>query len=270
MERLKWAGVFLFSQLNLSPLQTKPFNPILGETFNFEIGNSTRVYLEQTEHKPPTSNFLVYGNNYKAYGYVITEASTGANSISARKTGKYVVEMKDGTKISFQFPSVAIKGLMMGKRTFNYKHCGIVTDEANNLAIFLKFNPDEKSTLGKLFSSQKTTPDTARGQITQFTDIEFDKDGKHSLKKNAKSFGAIEGQWTKFLSYDNEKYWEKGEYPLTRYYRDDYILPSDSTFREDLKYFIADDEINAQTYKEKMEDLQRNDRKLREKHITKK
>jgi len=269
IEKLKWVGVFLFSQLHLSPLQTKPFNPILGETFSFEIGNSIKVYLEQTEHKPPTSNFLVYGNGYKAYGYVITEASTGANSISARKTGKYIIEFKDGTKHSLYFPSVSIKGLMMGKRTFNYKNIGLVTDEANNLAVYIKFNPDEKGTIGKLFFSQKSTPDTAKGQITLFSDVVFDNDGKHTLKKNAKSIATIEGQWTKFLQYGDEKYWEKDQFPVTRYYRNGNILPSDSTFREDLNYFIQDDEANAQTSKEKLEELQRYDRKLREKYTKK-
>lgn len=50
----------------------------------------------------------------------------------------------------------------MGKRTFNYKNCAIVNDESTNVSLFFKFNPDEKSSFGKLFFSQKTTPDTAR------------------------------------------------------------------------------------------------------------
>lgn len=152
----------MFSQLHLSPLQTKPFNPILGETVQLEIGNSTKVYLEQTVNKPPTSNFLVLGKNYKSYGFIVTEASTGANSITARKTGSFTIEFKDGNKHTIFFPNIGIKGLSMGNRTFNYKHCAIIKDEISNMSIFLKFNPDEKSTLGKLFFSQKSTPDTAR------------------------------------------------------------------------------------------------------------
>ena len=122
----------------------------------------TKVYLEQTKNKPPTSNFLVYGNNYKSYGSIIIEASTGANSISAKKSGTYIVEFKDGMKHKFYFPGIGIKGLTVGKRTFNFKNCGIVNDETNKLSVFMKFNPDEKSTLGKLFFSQKSVPDTVR------------------------------------------------------------------------------------------------------------
>jgi hypothetical protein len=94
----------------------------------------------------------------------------------------------------------------------------------------------------------------------------FDANGKHYLKKNPKNYCGVEGQWTKYLNFENEKYWENGDYPLARFYREDYILPSDSTFREDLNYFIQNDEEQAQIWKEKMEEIQRNDRKLREKY----
>lgn len=93
----------------------------------------------------------------------------------------------------------------------------------------------------------------------------IDSHGKHSLKKNAKNHANIEGQWTKYLSYNNVKYWEKAEYPLVQFYKSNFILQSDSTFREDLNFFINNDEINAQICKEKMEEIQRADRKMREK-----
>jgi hypothetical protein len=49
-----------------------------------------------------------------------------------------------------------------------------------------------------------------------------------------------------------------------------FILPSDSIFREDLKNLINDDERLAQEIKERYEESQRDDRKLREKFIKKK
>lgn len=91
----------------------------------------------------------------------------------------------------------------------------------------------------------------------------FDSKGKHTLKKNAKSYATIDGQWTKYLSYSNTKYWEKSDYTLAKCYKPNFILPSDSTFREDLNFFLINDEINAQISKEKMENDQRADRKIR-------
>jgi hypothetical protein len=103
-----------------------------------------------------------------------------------------------------------------------------------------------------------------RGQITNFSDINIEANGKHSLKKNAKNYGNIEGQWTKFLSFDNVKYWDREDFTLSKYYKSNFILPSDSTKRDDLNLFIQNDEVAAQSCKEKMEDIQRADRKLRE------
>jgi hypothetical protein len=92
----------------------------------------------------------------------------------------------------------------------------------------------------------------------------MESNGKHTLKKNAKNFGTIEGHWTKSLTIEGVKYWDREEFPLANYYNSPYILPSDSTFRVDLNYFNKNDEVEAQTWKERMEDIQRNDRKLRE------
>lgn len=74
----------------------------------------------------------------------------------------------------------------------------------------------------------------------------------------------VEGQWTKSLTIDGVKYWDRDDYPLANYYNSPFILPSDSTFRVDLNYFIKNDEVEAQNWKEKMEEIQRYDRKLRE------
>jgi hypothetical protein len=43
----------------------------------------------------------------------------------------------------------------------------------------------------------------------------------------------------------------------------EFKLPSDSTLRKDLKLFIEGKEEEAQVEKEKMEEMQRRDRKLR-------
>ena len=90
------------------------------------------------------------------------------------------------------------------------------------------------------------------------------------MKKTAKVLCRIEGQWTKYLDFEHDRYWNKVDYPLVNFYKNDkYILPSDSTLREDLNYFINNDEVNAQICKEKLEDLQRNDKKFREKEVKK-
>jgi len=46
------------TRFHLSGAQLKPFNPILGETFQTKILD-TEYYMEQVSHHPPMSRFYV-------------------------------------------------------------------------------------------------------------------------------------------------------------------------------------------------------------------
>jgi hypothetical protein len=67
------------------------------------------------------------------------------------------------------------------------------------------------------------------------------------------------------LKFEDKVYWKNGEFEFPNLKRMAFTLPSDSTFREDVNWFKKKDENMAQKYKVKLEELQRNDRKLREK-----
>jgi hypothetical protein len=104
-----------------------------------------------------------------------------------------------------------------------------------------------------------------RGQICNLNDVEIDlKKGKHKLKKNAKVIESISGEWTGWLEINKIRYWEKGEYSPATMYQTNYILPSDSKYRADLGEYIKNNDKLAQENKDKLEDIQRSDRKLRE------
>lgn len=163
VEKMKCVTTFLVSQLRLSPLQTKPFSPIIGETFQCTIGD-LEVYIEHTVNKPPTYNFYMTNSSglYKIHGYMSTDASTGANSVKAKKIGRFIIEFKGGQVYEIHFPQIHLKGMTMGKRLFNFRHIAIVSDITNGLTSFIEFNPDERGTIMSIFSSQKTYPDTFR------------------------------------------------------------------------------------------------------------
>jgi hypothetical protein len=65
---------------------------------------------------------------------------------------------------------------------------------------------------------------------------------------------------------DDEPYWNVDDYELIPMRKVNLTLPSDSSLREDLKYFINNEEHISQEIKEKYEQIQRDDRKLREKY----
>jgi hypothetical protein len=272
MEKLRWVTTFFISQLYLSPLQTKPFNPIIGETFQTKIGNMN-IYCELIVHKPPTCSFYCIDDNrtYKFYGYVGTVASTGANSCKATKRGKIILEFKDGNKYRIYYPNIYLNGVTMGTKTFNYKHVALVVDENNQYVSYIKFIPEgKKGGLFSMFGGNKKDknhyPDYFIGDILKLSDVKIDNEGaKHERDKKATSFCSITGEWSKYIAFDGDVYWTRNNEDLLKLHFMDFTLPSDSTFREDVLLFKEGKEDEAQKIKEKYEEIQRNDRKLREK-----
>ena len=146
-------GIFLFgtgfcgfgiSQLYLSTIQVKPFNPIIGETSQVRIG-TMRLYIEHTVNHPITSNFYgIEDNNlFKIYGFTIVDAVTGANNVLAQRLGKFFIEFNDGQKFLFRTPATLLQGTIIGERLWNYVHNMIIVEYTNKLCAYIQFNPDE-------------------------------------------------------------------------------------------------------------------------------
>lgn len=53
-----------------APATGKPFNPILGETFQGAYPNGTQVYIEQIAHHPPISSWQVYDHDARVRAVV--------------------------------------------------------------------------------------------------------------------------------------------------------------------------------------------------------
>lgn len=83
----------------MATAQLKPFNPILGETFQGKI-NGLPIYLEQISHHPPISTFLLYGKEYKMVGQYEAHASLHANSCTASLLGAPYLKYKNGLEIN--------------------------------------------------------------------------------------------------------------------------------------------------------------------------
>ena len=62
IERMKWVTTYLISCLHMSVIQLKPFNPIIGETFQCRIGDID-IYIEQTVNHPITLNIYCKEKN---------------------------------------------------------------------------------------------------------------------------------------------------------------------------------------------------------------
>jgi hypothetical protein len=274
LERLKWITVHLMAFLHLTTTQVKPFNPIIGETFQCRIGN-LKLFLEQTVNHPITANF--YGidddKTYEMFGYQITDASVTPNTCMATRLGLYYIKIiKDNTLYRIRIPDALVRGTTIGDRMFSYENKCLVMDITNKICSFIEVNPPSKEGggflgLGKLFKKRENFPDYFCGHIVSSDFVQVDENGSnHTLLKGYQSICKISGEWTNNIKFDDEEYWGINDEPLlTMYHDENMMLPSDGSVRSDLLCFIKGDIDSSQKEKEGLEVRQREDRKLRAK-----
>ena len=84
-----------------------------------------------------------------------------------------------------------------------------------------------------------------------------------------KEVAEFKGTWTQALKFDGEEYFNfRSEMPCVLEEKG-CPLPSDSQFRTDIRKLIENNVGEAQVEKERLEDLQRRDKAMREKHRNK-
>lgn len=173
------------------------------------------------------------------------------------------------TVISHSFPEGIMHGIVKGTRTYDFINSLKLSDEENNIHADIVFNPDKKGWFKRMFSSsQKTAHDHFEGLITNFKDLDYKSNRGVDINKLKKKHGfevysEIDGNWTQKMMIGKSVVWEYSKFkPLKLRYINN-PLPSDSRFRTDLIALLNHDFSKAQEQKDELEDLQRNDKRLR-------
>lgn len=121
-----------------------------------------------------------------------------------------------------------------------------------------------------IFNSNKNPIDTMIGGVYEIDEAEisrFKKVGYYNYKGikegQYKKIAKLEGRWTTKMSIDGQEYlnWDKIHGYKLEYEAEP--LASDSRYREDVIAWILDDFDLAMERKEKLENIQRADRKWR-------
>ena len=194
-------------------------------------------------------------------------ASTGVNSVTAKTKGNYFVQYSDNTLIKIFPAHITLIGTLIGDRTFSVDGKFYIVDEANDLICYIELNPDERATFSKLFSKKKSFPDYFKGFILKLSQTTFNpKDNSYTLNKNYKPIVDVHGEWTKNIYFDSEIIWDNSDYPHYDLLRQKFTLNSDSTLRDDLILLKNHQEDEASKAKIRLEEIQRKDKKLREKN----
>jgi len=253
--RFKYVMTFAVSGFNNTCAQMKPFNPILGETNQATFGDGTQIYCEQSSHHPPISNFLVIGPNesYRFYGYGEWHASFSTNTVKGHQKGPHFVEFPDGTLITYTLPWMNVNGVLHGDRIIEYEGVMEFRDETNGLSCNLEVNPKQETKSGGFFSwgrsqTPKLPSDYLRGKLYKGDEVISD----------------VQGTWLGCIEFDDERLWDFNEdYVIYEAIGVDDPLPSDCRFRDDVRFLAEGDKEKAQKEKERLEEKQRYEAKLR-------
>jgi hypothetical protein len=285
LEAFKNVITFALSSIFSSTGQMKPFNPLLGETFEGEFDDKTKIYMEHTSHTPCLSNFLILDsdNFYKFHGYCDINVEGVMkilfnNYLTMAQKGKLNVQLKTTRQtISFHYPKVILGGMIYGKRYVLIDGHMKFEDRENNMKAVIYFNKSHKNLKNRRFHD-------IYGQIFHCQYSSKDKDKPFYEEKISKSsnfpndnkliYSQITGSWLENIIFDNEIYWSMyGGQTSPQIKAVKNCVPSDSRYREDLiwlKRSIMSTEYNklyedyAQKWKIALEIQQRHDRSSRE------
>jgi len=253
LERLKWVVTFCIAGLHHTCALKKPFNPILGETYQGGFEDGTQVFVEQSSHHPPITSWLVVGPRslYRFSGAGEWTASFRANSVKGWQSGTFRVDFLDGSRVTFGLPQVNVGGIMWGDRVIDYEGAISFVDEKNKLTCTITMpNPQSAGFLSSWFSSAKKLPsDHFAGGVL----------------REGKSVSHCQGSWLGAIEFDGKPYWTwNNAVPLKCVsVPEGEALPSDSRFRRDIQLLKSSQNKAAAEAKAQLEDMQRRDAKLR-------
>ncbi|RLN63187.1 hypothetical protein BBJ28_00009738 [Nothophytophthora sp. Chile5] len=142
LSRLKLVMAFVAGGLHFCVGQLKPFNPILGETYEATYPDGTQIFMEHVGHHPVTSAFSVMGPKglYQLSGMLEFEAVTSRNSIVNRQVGTVAITFQDGAVVTYTMPEIKMSGLLFGDRVVEIVGSSRFEDATNHLVGELNFD----------------------------------------------------------------------------------------------------------------------------------
>ena len=92
----------------------KPFNPLLGETYEI-IQPTYRFISEQVSHHPPVSAFYLEGNGYNMTADTVVSSSFKGTSLEIRAVGLAHIHLTEtGEHITYKRPDNSANNLVFG------------------------------------------------------------------------------------------------------------------------------------------------------------
>lgn len=256
IDRLALVAAFACSYLSMHRHKVralrKPFNPLLGETFELvREDKGVRLIAEKVSHKPQIFAFHVDHSQWEVSYVVSPVQKFWGKSIEFFNEGQIKVVMKSsGECYVWSQPTTILKNLFAGERYI---------EPTNQMEIVSSLDCKARVTFkaGGMFSGRS-------------------EDVSIALHKGNKQLGLLKGQWTNSIvnTKTGQTIWKTGElvpepekkYGFTKFTADlnqiteieqGHIPPTDSRLRPDLRLYEDGNVEEAEALKLKLEQDQR-------------
>ena len=238
LQRMKLIMALGVSGLYMNAQQLKPFNPLLGETFQGEFENGGNFYIELICSKPLVARFLMtHGDDFQVSGFfdVSVRPEGLGNVIYIYHKGPVTVKfLKIKEEITYNYPTIKLCNARAEKDRASYWNGNInYVDVKNKLRGLIKLaeNPKKIHEIKGIIFNYKFPHNY---KFVYCEECEFGKKFKLNHTKNYKVLAKLSGSWLENITFGNEEFWnintDKPEWirPMKS------CLPSDGRFREDL------------------------------------
>mmetsp|Transcript_4225 Transcript_4225/g.15173 ORF Transcript_4225/g.15173 Transcript_4225/m.15173 type:complete len:438 (-) Transcript_4225:311-1624(-) len=274
VERMKHVLAWMISGFSRSfGNWQKPFNPLLGETWEGSMEDGTTIWCEQVSHHPPISSFVGRGpqGKFTIYGVSEPTVSFKGNAVKTKPLGRKYVRFSDGGCIEMTYPTYFVKNIVFGTPKGEIEGCASLVDMQNGLICEFDISPKGKprsvpsdvlqGTIRKAVFVSDEDKEAAASQASKkrfywsfkkekMTDVPeghppVKQAFGHSRKSAHKEVPCVEqygdiiaefsGSWLSHIDFDSERFWTLNQCKSYRAIPSEKPLPSDSRFRKDLQ-----------------------------------
>nr|XP_024214050.1 oxysterol-binding protein-related protein 1-like [Halyomorpha halys] len=195
IERMQYICAFAVSALasNWDRLG-KPFNPLLGETYELERENY-RVICEQVSHHPPISAFHADSKNFIFHGSIHPKLKFWGKSVEIQPKGTVTVELpKWGEAYTWSNVNCCVHNIIVGKLWIEQYGTMEIVNVASGHKAILTFKPagwfskDLHRVEGFIMDKNKRKSHFIYGKWTEFIRCTDYSSYEEYLKENAHKF----------------------------------------------------------------------------------
>lgn len=259
LERFKRVITYAVSNFAYRLFILKPYNPLLGETFEGVFTDGTLAYCEHVVHEPPAQHILLVNEQigFRVYATLRMDVKFSASEGKFMFKGVIVCDFK-GDKFYYTFPHYVNRGMLTGQRRLSLEGTMYFHYPARNWKAFVHLDH------GKLDGAICINDDVLDPKHASLTTSLF-ADPKHMLPPSDQILSTITGSWLNNVNFDGVEYWNRSEKSHVLHVANN-VIPSDFRWREDLISHLRGNSEEALLWKLRLEEVQREDRKRREKY----